>query len=42
MKTFQLLKNMNMCVHNEGDKNNGNNDVTITIMMKRAIDQCRE
>ena len=37
MKTMKLLKEIYMCVHNEGDKDNENNDVK--IMLKTAINQ---
>ena len=42
MKIRKLLKNMDMSVHNEGDKDNENTDVKITIMMKTATDQSEE
>ena len=36
---MNLLKNMDMSVHNKGDKDDETNDVKITIKVKRAIDQ---
>ena len=36
---MKILKKMDMSVHNEGDKDDENNDVNIPTMMKRAIDQ---
>ena len=42
MEIKNLLKNMDMSIHNEGDKDNENTDVKITIMMKTVIDQGEE